>query len=95
MSQAEQALSDADMIAQNLCPVCKVPRHARQGPRRALQEHIKSSRDAEHIMWREANYADHFKHGGSRCATGKTDEDVMRAVRKAFGEEVASRITIQ
>lgn len=87
-------MSDAELIELNLCPVCKVPRNAKIAPRRALQEHIKSSRDPAHIMWCSANYSNNFKHGGVRTVE-ITDADMLQAIRKAFGEERSARIMIR
>lgn len=85
---------DAELIARDICPVCMVPRRGRLNPRRALQEHIRASKDPAHIMWRGAHYNHHFKRGGDMY-TRRVDECTIKdAVRRSFGEEWSQRVTI-
>jgi hypothetical protein len=60
-------------------------------------EHIRSSRDSAHILWRTAHYEQHFKHGGDRARADDppTDDVVMQAITRAFGEEVAKRVIVK
>jgi hypothetical protein len=89
------AKSDAELIDENLCPVCMVPRRTKRcEPRRALMAHILSRRDPAHVLWREAHYKDYFKHGGDRSPVAReiTARDLKEAVRAAFGERAASLV---
>lgn len=88
-------MNDALLISRNECPLCKNgPRKAKVCPRRALQEHIRSSKDKAHIMWREQHYAAHFKHGGKMSEQAVTTADVIEAVQKSFGIDWAQRISV-
>lgn len=88
-------MTDAELIARNLCPVCQIERRANINVRRAVQEHIRISKDPAHIMWRNEHYAIHFKRGGNMVKTETTEEDIRTAVKKAFGNEWATRIVCQ
>ena len=84
--------SDLELIDDNMCPVCMVPRRAKLcHPRRALMEHIRSRRDPAHTLWRAMYYNVYFKHGGDRSPTSKeiTTDELKEAVRSAFGEHAA------
>jgi hypothetical protein len=88
--------SDAQYIERNECPICQNgPRKAQINPRRALQEHLRSAPNAAHTMWRRQHYAQHFKHGGAKTLAAEvTGEDVVAAVRYAFGEQWAARTVV-
>ena len=89
------ATEDAERIGRNECPVCcNGPRKGTVNGRRALQSHIKISTDPAHVMWKENHYATHFKHGGNKIPVTITEQDVIKAIRSAFGNEWASRVSI-
>ena len=85
------------MIEENLCPVCGVPRRAKRDARRALMQHIRSSCDVAHVMWRTAHYEQHFKHGGDRSHADDppTEDAVKQAITEAFGEEWSKRVILK
>jgi hypothetical protein len=89
-------LSDAEYIEQNECPVCKNgPRKGKINPRRALQEHLRSSADPAHLMWKQQHYAQHFKHGGATTPKAEvTAQVVVEAIRCTFGEQWAQKIAL-
>lgn len=89
-------MSDAEYIECNTCPICRNgPRKGKINPRRALQEHIRSSRNPAHIMWKQRHYARHFKHGGAKTPeTEVTAQDVIDAVKSAFGEQWAAKTVV-
>ena len=84
----------ADFIAENICPVCEV---ARRGmcPRRALQEHLRRSKRADHILWCENNYSKYFTQGGDRTNNNVTTEDIKQALKKAYGSDWSERLDLQ
>jgi hypothetical protein len=88
--------SDALFIERNECPLCKNgPRKGKINPRRALQEHLRSSTDPAHLMWKHQHYAHHFKHGGARTTAAEvTAESVIEAVKFAFGAKWSSRVSL-
>jgi hypothetical protein len=82
----------ATLIAAATCPVCKAPRRALINPRRALQEHIRASKDPAHAMWRRQHYDTFFKRGGDMKTAAVSEEAVIGAVRAAFGDQWAGRL---
>jgi hypothetical protein len=78
-------------IARNECPVCHLARAGLIAPRRALQEHLKRSKDPAHIMWRERHYKHYFQHGGKMTERIVSVQDVIKSVQCAYGEEWAHR----
>jgi hypothetical protein len=80
-------MSDEDQINNNICPVCNVKRRGTM-PRRALQEHLRASKEPVHMMWCKINYDSHFKHGGDRRSTTNfTNKQVEEAVTRVFGPQ--------
>jgi hypothetical protein len=88
--------TDAECIARNECPICcDGPRRAQINARRALQEHLRASKDPAHMVWREAgNYQKHFRRGGNMCTKTATSEDVLKSIEHAFGKQWVQRISI-
>jgi hypothetical protein len=87
--QAKMANTAAsELIAQHICPVCLV---ARQGvnPRRALQEHLRRSKRADHKLWYTHNYSKHFSAGGDRTQREPTAEEIREAIARTYGAEWA------
>jgi hypothetical protein len=89
-------MDDTSHIALNQCPICL--NGCRKGlinPRRALQEHMRKSKDKAHVMWRDAgNYKKHFIHGGNKQQVEPCEADVIAAIKCTFGEQWSSRIVI-
>ena len=81
----------AEKLQQGICPVCNVARKGQVDKRRALQEHLRRSKESAHVMWFETQYKKHFQHGGERKQE-LTEAYVIDAIRKAFGAEWSSRI---
>ena len=80
--------TDAEYIADDMCPVCKIPRRCkRSSPRRALIEHMRTRRDAPHALWRAAWWSAHFSRGGSAPSGPRalSDDDIRSAIFRAFG----------
>ena len=84
--------SDDAKLQQNICPVCNIARKGHANKRRALQEHLRRSKDVSHIMWYQAEYRKHFTHGGDRTAEQVNEDTVREAMYKAFGEEWVKRV---
>lgn len=92
--QCEDAvcLNDVSVcISNNICPVCHMTRSGLVAPRRALQEHLKRSKDKQHVMWREQHYKNYFHHGGDMSSRAVTAADVIKSVQTTFGEEWAKK----
>jgi hypothetical protein len=89
--------SDIEYIQRAECPLCKNgPRKGSVNPRRALQEHLRSSTDPAHSLWRQQWYTHHFRHGGAKVPPPRiTAERIVYAIRNAFGEEWSSKVRIE
>ena len=91
----ETAASDVnDKLQQGICPVCNIARKGEVNKRRALQEHLRRSKDSAHVMWYQSQYKKYFQHGGDRSAEQVTEAKVREAIHRAFGDEWAKRVTI-
>jgi hypothetical protein len=88
-------MCDEELIASDICPVCRAPRRAKVNPRRALQEHMRASLDPAHVMWRDEHYAAHFKRGGDRTSRLADASVIKEAVARCFGEQWAAKIDIR
>lgn len=79
-----------DAINKGLCPVCGKQR-GKHSPRQALMVHIKTSREKEHVLWREQNYAAIFRRG-QRATTPPTEEEKIDSIIELYGKERLLRV---
>jgi hypothetical protein len=78
-------------IGRNECPVCHLARTGLVAPRRALQEHLKRSKDPAHVMWRERHYKYYFQHGGKMTERTVSVQDIINSVHYIYGKEWAHK----
>ena len=83
---------DAELIKENVCPVCRVKRRGVVDPRRALLQHLRSVKDGKHQLWRVQHYKRHFLHGGDYTSVPVTKDIVAAAVGTTFGQRWADII---
>src|SRR6476646_11984890 len=87
---------DKVTISAFICPVCGKASTGQVDKRRALQEHIRRSAAIciVHRVWREEWYSKHFMKGGDRQKQNVNAESIKAMIRKAYGEEWGSRVSI-
>eukprot|EP00953_Heterococcus_sp_UTEX-ZZ885_P017005 9549-Heterococcus_DN1.PRE.1 len=87
--------TDKVCIERNECPICKNGRRSGLNPRRALQEHLRRSKDAKHTLWYRENYRRHYVRGGDTTPKHETTvDDIKAAIAHSFGNAWAERISI-
>jgi hypothetical protein len=87
--------NDIVCIARNECPMCKNGSRSGVNPRRALQEHLRESKDAKHTLWYTEHYKRHFVRGGDMTPKHETTaDDIKAAIEHSFGSAWAERVHI-
>jgi hypothetical protein len=92
--------SDAEYIARHECPLCQ--NGARKsstshGARKALIEHMRTSKRLDHLIWRQKFYKNHFPQGGDRT-TPIAAADLLAAMIERYpqlADELRKMIPIQ
>jgi hypothetical protein len=95
-----QHTSDAEYIDRHECPLCQNgPRKSSttHGARKALIEHMRTSKRLDHLIWRQKFYKDFFPQGGDRT-TPIAAADLLKAMIARYPQmedELRKMIPIQ
>lgn len=80
--------ADAKLIEQHICPVCS-KRPGCRNSNRALLMHLRRRRDTQHLLWKAASYAKHFRVGNHMKKLPRpTPSDIRCLIVEHFGADL-------
>ena len=81
---------DTQLLASFKCPCCSAQRESAA----CIRQHIRKSKDGNHVMWRELLYWKHHftKTGGYSVPRPRTAAEVIEIVQTYFGAAIAADV---
>ena len=80
------------MVEKGECPVCRC-HYGRRLPKATVMQHLRTSKDSKHMLWRAKNWKIVFARGKFCPGNHPLDREELIAtlragIKKAYGEEV-------